>query len=675
MQKQAVVQSIAEAKSGATLAIPTEELRAPLIAALEISDPVATARWEFNDRKKLLYALVGYDFGPDPESKLDEIRAYKKNEAKFLIDALKPQPTDRILDLGSGCGFVARAFAPLCERVYCVDISGQFLDFCKEELREFPNVEFHQMEFAKLGFLSGQRINKGYSNAVFIHFNFFDIVLYFKQLFEVLEPGGMFVFGMSDTDCLDIVTDRYFGIVLDKYRDCRREPTLMHWNSATAVCAAAAKIGFTAKILCRQNGAAMVLLEKPARVISEAEGCAPAQEKTALFRQWRSTMTGLTNAAQSLSSRFPKDREVRFQLADVLRGAGMDDSALVEYTALLDGCPANERHRVLQGIEQTQADRDYFPAAFAKRLTTAEYAVGHNAAIWREYAKREIQRGREIVRTIRQVTPLRGRRVLDVGSGYGGMLISMAEQGAEVVGVEIDEERAQMGRRRLDDLGMKVPYHEADICEAGMRERLGAFDVVVCQDVLEHVLDPTQVINSLCAMLRPKGVIYIQIPNKYGIDQLMSDHHYALTGITALSRAQAIEYFCLATGAPAEHYSVGYERGERYYMSAFKRRGVKLQPVDRFPSMEHVLWYAPRISEMCTRLEREIHAGLRPELQKRIRYRMTKVAQLYARVSQHIIGLEKKPELLAQACDATVRRLCLGLWRFIGIKESEGACV
>ena len=453
MQKQGAVQSTSNPNSEVILPVPVSDSKVSGAPVVKINDPVATARWEFNDRKKLLYALVGYDFGPDPESRLDEIRAYKKNEAKFLIDALKPQPTDRILDLGSGCGFVARAFAPLCERLFCVDISGEFLNFCKEELREFPNVEFQQMEFAQLGFLAGERINKGYSNAVFIHFNLFDIVLYFKQLFEVLEDGGLFVFGMSDTDCLDINTDRYFGIVLDKYRDCRREPTLMHWNSATAVCAAATKTGFTAKVLCRQNGSAMVLLEKPARAIPEAEGCAPVQEKTALFRQWRATMAGLTNAAQSLSGRFPKDREARFLLAEVLRGSGMDDLALAEYTALLEACPENERHRVQQGIEQSHADRDYFPPAFAKRLTTAEYAVGHNAAVWREYAKREIQRGREIVRTIRQVTPLRGRRVLDVGSGYGGMLISMAEQGADVVGVEIDTERAQMGRRRLEDLG------------------------------------------------------------------------------------------------------------------------------------------------------------------------------------------------------------------------------
>jgi hypothetical protein len=95
------------------------------------------------------------------------------------------------------------------------------------------------------------------------------------------------------------------------------------------------------------------------------------------------------------------------------------------------------------------------------------------------------------------------------------------------------------------------------------------------------------------------------------------------------------------------------------------------QSVDRYDSAEHVLWYAPTVSEMCQRLEKPIHPGLRPELQKRIRRRMTKVAQLYAHASQQIINLQGSNDLAATACDAVVRRLRLGLWRFIGIKSEN----
>ena len=70
----------------------------------------------------------------------------------------------------------------------------------------------------------------------------------------------------------------------------------------------------------------------------------------------------------------------------------------------------------------------------------------------------------------------------------------------------------------------------------------------------------------------------------------------------------------------------------------------------------------PAISEMCERLEMPIYAGLRPELEKRIRIRsrMTQVAQLYAHASQTIIDLQGQQELAATACDSLVRRLLPG---------------
>ena len=643
---------------------------APLTST-STTDPSAAARWEFNDRKNLLYALVGYDFGMDPESRLDEIRAYKANEAKYLIESLHLERHDRVLDLGSGCGFIARVVAPLCERLHCVDISAEFLDFCKDELRDARNTEFHRINFGDLQCLAGKKINKGYANAVFIHFNLFDIVLYFKQLLQILEPGGRFVLGMSDTDCLDIVDDKYFAVVLDAYSRNRREPTLMHWNSSKAVCAAAERIGFRAKVLCSGAGSAMVLLEKPYPPKTLALKLAPEKQLTAAFRHWNNTLSSLRNSVQAMVTKYPEDPDLKYLLAGTLQASGMDDAAVAEYQSLLPQCSPNEKHRILQAIAQCRADVSYFPPSFSERLSTAEYAAGHNAEVWRNYAKREIQRAREIVRTIRQVTTLRGKRVLDVGSGYGGMLIAMAEQGANAHGIEIDSERAEVGRKRLSELGLTIPYEHGDICSPDIEDRLSRFDVIVCQDVLEHVLEPTRVIQAVSKMLRPGGVVFVQIPNKYGIDQMMSDHHYGLTGITTLSRNQAIEYWRLATSEPPEHYSVGYERGEKYYRSAFARNGVNLFPVERYQSMEHVLWFAPRVSEMCTRLEHEIYPGLRPPLAKRVRRRMTAIAKLYAHASQQIVSMADKPELAGAACDAVVRRLCLGLWRFIGVKQER----
>jgi SAM-dependent methyltransferase len=396
----------------------------------------------------------------------------------------------------------------------------------------------------------------------------------------------------------------------------------------------------------------------------------PEEEMVRAYRQFAGAFTGLRNLAYTLVTRFPQDPQARFFLADVLKAGGQDDVACEHYRALLQVVLPNERRRVDQAIKQCEVERDYFPPTFAAYLASDEQGVGLNAQTWRDYAARDVQRGREIVRTLRQRSALRGKRVLDVGCGHGGMLIALAEQGAEAVGIEIDASRSRVGEQRLRDLGLQVDWRQGDIGDREFTGRLGTFDVVVCQDVLEHVLDTSQAIATLCSLLRKGGWLFMQVPNKYSPEFILADHHYALFGISLLSRPQAIEYWQLAYGAPPECYSVGYLRSEKYYRQAFAREGVTLEPTEHYLAVGHVLGYAPQMSSLAGRLSQDVYPGLRPELQRRIQNRAKKVAKLFIHASHMLRTLETNPAQLEKACDMVVRRLCRSVWGFLGIKAS-----
>ena len=386
------------------------------------------------------------------------------------------------------------------------------------------------------------------------------------------------------------------------------------------------------------------------------------------YREFDSVLSVLRGNAEGLVARFPDKLEARFFLADVLLASGRADEAVLHYEKIKTIADSNQIRRAQQGIQQSKADRDYFPPEFAKRLVSAEYASGINAEAWRNYANREIQRGRLIARQVRQHIPLTGRRMLDVGCGYGGTLICFAEQGCDVVGVEIDPERAGEGKKRIADVGIKVDYRLDDVCSPGITERLGTFDIIVVQDVLEHVMDPGLTIRTLSSLLRKDGVIYVVVGNKYSPDQLLADHHYAQAGMTVLSRPQAIEYYQLATGYAPEHYAVGYWRTEFYYRRMFKRCGVQLDHIGNYGNVHQVLWYAKCILEICKRAQREIHSGLRTALQARIQRRMLTVARYFSKINEIIANCDSNPQLKAKLCDRLVKRVCLPTWSFIGVK-------
>jgi 2-polyprenyl-3-methyl-5-hydroxy-6-metoxy-1,4-benzoquinol methylase len=405
------------------------------------------------------------------------------------------------------------------------------------------------------------------------------------------------------------------------------------------------------------------------------------------YRKFGSALAELKQMAHGLVERFPESEEARFFLADVLDATGQADVARAEYETLQKIVSGNQKRRVDQAIRHCLADRDYFPPEFANRLESKEYSIprkahsGHDgvpdriandrelmAQSWRSYADREIQRGREIVRIVRERVPLAGRRVLDVGCGYGGSLICFAEQGADAIGVEVDEDRFQVGKKRLADLGINADYRLEDICASDAPRRLGTFDVIVVQDVMEHVMDPVQAIRTLSLILRRGGLIYVQVGNKYSFDQLHADHHYRLAGITLLARDQAIDYFHGATGLAAQAYGVGYWRTERFYRRIFANFGVQLEHLGPPASLNHVFWYANMAMETCQRANGEIYPGLRLELKRRIRRRVAAVGRYFCRISEQIIKGESDPQLVALLSDTVVKRVCEPVWRFIGVK-------
>lgn len=104
---------------------------------------------------------------------------------------------------------------------------------------------------------------------------------------------------------------------------------------------------------------------------------------------------------------------------------------------------------------------------------------------------------------------VRGKRVLDVGSGEGYGAALLAEDAAEVIGVDSDPVAVAHAQRAHDRPNLHFIVGNALELDA----RLGAFDVITCLEVLEHVRDPDAVVTGIVSMLKPGGVAYLATPN------------------------------------------------------------------------------------------------------------------------------------------------------------------
>ena len=106
------------------------------------------------------------------------------------------------------------------------------------------------------------------------------------------------------------------------------------------------------------------------------------------------------------------------------------------------------------------------------------------------------------------------RSLLDVGTGYGFFLDTMAKRGYSVRGIEIGVERRHMAHQVTN-----APIDATNLVSDEPRPEQVS-DVVTLFHVLEHVADPVAFARSLKKLVRPGGALVCEVPN---VDDLLLD--------------------------------------------------------------------------------------------------------------------------------------------------------
>src|SRR5271169_4106387 len=93
------------------------------------------------------------------------------------------------------------------------------------------------------------------------------------------------------------------------------------------------------------------------------------------------------------------------------------------------------------------------------------------------------------LRYIERAVDLKGAGVLDVGCGGGILSEAMARAGARVLGIDLSQAVLDVAELHALEAQIAVEY-QAIAAEQLATERAGAFGLVTCMELLEHVPDP-----------------------------------------------------------------------------------------------------------------------------------------------------------------------------------------
>ncbi|HEX2198116.1 MAG TPA: bifunctional 2-polyprenyl-6-hydroxyphenol methylase/3-demethylubiquinol 3-O-methyltransferase UbiG [Burkholderiales bacterium] len=127
-------------------------------------------------------------------------------------------------------------------------------------------------------------------------------------------------------------------------------------------------------------------------------------------------------------------------------------------------------------------------------------------------------------RPLHEINPLRlewidrhaqlaGKAVLDVGCGGGILAEAMARLGARVTGIDLSEKALRVAELHLHETQLSVQYEHA-MAEEYAAVHPGAFDVVTCMELLEHVPQPDSMVAACARLVRPGGQVFFSTINR-----------------------------------------------------------------------------------------------------------------------------------------------------------------
>lgn len=125
-------------------------------------------------------------------------------------------------------------------------------------------------------------------------------------------------------------------------------------------------------------------------------------------------------------------------------------------------------------------------------------------------------RARRFLGYLRQLGAVPGPNLLDVGCGTGEFLAAAKDTGFNPTGLELSRELARKTSHRTG-----LPVLSGDLIQ-DLVFPPDSFEVITLWGVLEHVADPTSLLQACTRLLRPGGLLVLETPNALGLFKLVA---------------------------------------------------------------------------------------------------------------------------------------------------------
>jgi len=119
---------------------------------------------------------------------------------------------------------------------------------------------------------------------------------------------------------------------------------------------------------------------------------------------------------------------------------------------------------------------------------------------------RTVQRAKIILDNLIRLHP-KGKKLLDIGSGFGFFIKEASKVGLKPAGIEPSKLINQIPMNRF------IEKYNATFDQFYMLNNKRRFDFITLIHSIEHVANPKEFLDKACLLLNPGGILYLETPN------------------------------------------------------------------------------------------------------------------------------------------------------------------
>lgn len=141
-----------------------------------------------------------------------------------------------------------------------------------------------------------------------------------------------------------------------------------------------------------------------------------------------------------------------------------------------------------------------------------DYEVGRHGLAFRKYFSLF---NKNRIAIIQKLIPKANREqyALDIGCDVGFFTNILTAKGFRAFGVDLNEEKLKIARKTFEKNAVFVEMSGTNL---GFAEN--AFDLVLALEIIEHLNNPSDLLNEICRVTKKGGKIVISTPNRLSLE-------------------------------------------------------------------------------------------------------------------------------------------------------------